>query len=93
MQRRDFLVALGLAAVWPLPVQAEQPTKVPRIGFLQTGSLELPETRANLNAFLQRLRELGYVDGQNITVEVRAANSKMERYPALVSELLSVPTR
>jgi putative ABC transport system substrate-binding protein len=90
MQRRDFLMALGLAAMWPLPVQAEQPVKVPRIGCIVTGSLELPETRANLNAFLQRLRELGYVDGQNITVEVRAANSKMERYPALISELVGL---
>ena len=49
MQRRDFVMALGLAAVWPLPVQAEQPKKVPRIGCIVTGSLELPETRANLN--------------------------------------------
>jgi putative ABC transport system substrate-binding protein len=55
-----------------------------------TGSLELPETRASYNAFLQRLRELGYVDGQNIVVEVRAANSKIERFPALASELVSL---
>src|SRR5215475_4935978 len=88
MQRRDFLMALG--AVWSLPVQAEQPKKVPRIGCIVPGALELPETRANLNAFLQALRELGYVDGQSITVEVRAANSKMERYPALVSELVGL---
>jgi putative ABC transport system substrate-binding protein len=90
MQRRDFVMALGLAAVWPLPVQAEQPKKVPRIGFIVTGSLELPETRASLNAFLQELRELGYVDGQNIAVEVRAANSKVERFPALASELVGL---
>jgi hypothetical protein len=64
MQRRDFVMALGLAAVWPLPVQAEQPKKVPRIGFIMTGSLELPETRASLNAFVQELRELGYVDAR-----------------------------
>ena len=38
MQRRDFVMALGLAAVWPLPVQAEQPKKVPRIGCIVTGS-------------------------------------------------------
>src|ERR1700750_2426963 len=90
MQRRDFVMALGLAAVWPLPVQAEQPKKVPRIGCIVTGSLELPETGANLNAFLQGLRELGYVDGQNIAVEVRAANSKIERFPALASELVGL---
>jgi putative tryptophan/tyrosine transport system substrate-binding protein len=55
-----------------------------------TGSLELPETRASYNAFLQRLRELGYVDGQNIAVEVRAANSKIERFPVLASELVGL---
>ena len=89
MQRRDFVMAFGLAAVWPLPVQAEQPKKVPRIGCIVTGSLELPETRASLNAFVQELRELGYVDGQNIAVEVRAVN-EIERFPALASELVGL---
>jgi putative tryptophan/tyrosine transport system substrate-binding protein len=86
MQRRDFVIALGLAAVWPLPVQAVQPKKVPRIGFIVTGPLE----EARLSAFLQGLRELGYVDGQNIAVEVRGANSKIERFPALASELVGL---
>src|SRR6266516_7275896 len=58
MQRRDFIMALGLAAVWPLAVQAQQPKKVPRIGFLTTGSLELPETRTTLNAFRQQSFEV-----------------------------------
>ena len=83
MQRRDFVMALGLAAVWPLQVQAEQPKKVPRIGFIMIGA------SANLNAFLQELRELGYVDGQNIAVEVRAVN-EIERFPALASELVGL---
>jgi putative ABC transport system substrate-binding protein len=90
MQRRDFLVALGLAAAWPLTVQAEQPKKVPRTGFLATGSLEVPEGRATLDALLQGLRELGYADGQNIAIEVRAANSKVERFPALANELVGL---
>ena len=83
MQRRDFVMALGLAAVWPLPVQAEQPKKVPRIGFIMVGA------STNPNAFLQELRELGYVDGQNIAVEVRAVN-EIERFPALASELVGL---
>ena len=90
MQRRDFVMALGLAAVWPLAAQAQQPNRLPRIGFLATGSLELPATRASLNAFRQGLRELGYFDGQNIVIEVRAANSKVERFPALASELIGL---
>ena len=90
MTRRDFIAALGSAVVWPLVARAQQPKKVPRIGFLATGSLELPETRVALNAFRQGLRELGYFDGQNIVIEVRAADSKIERFPALASELVGL---
>ena len=57
---------------------------------MTTGSLELPATRASLNAFRQGLRELGYFDGQNIVIEVRAADSKVERFPALASELIGL---
>jgi ABC-type uncharacterized transport system substrate-binding protein len=88
MQRRDFIVALSLIPMWPLAVRAQQPKNIPRIGFLITGSLELPETRVSIKAFYQGLREYGYIDGQNILVEVRAADSKVERFPALASELV-----
>jgi ABC-type uncharacterized transport system substrate-binding protein len=87
MQRRDFIVTIGLAAVWPVGVQAQQPKKVPQIGFLATGSLEAPETRASFDAFRQGLRELGYFDGENIFIVVRSADSKVERFPALADEL------
>src|SRR5262249_5143192 len=88
MKRRDFITVVGVAAVWPWAAKAQK--KIPRIAFLTTGSLELPETRAGLNAFHQGLREHGYVDGQNIIVEVRAADSKVERFPALASELVGL---
>ena len=88
MKRREFITLLGgSAAVWPLAARAQQPNRLPRIGFLATGSLELPATRASLNAFRQGLRELGFFDGQNIVIEVRAADSKVERFPDLASEL------
>jgi ABC-type uncharacterized transport system substrate-binding protein len=90
MQRRDFMLAIGLTAVWPVGVQAQQPKKLPRIGFLATGSLEAPETRASFDAFRQGLRELGYFDGENILIEVRAADSKMERFPGLADELIGL---
>jgi putative ABC transport system substrate-binding protein len=86
MQRRDFLAALSLTVTWPFVVQAQQP----KIGFLATGSLESPETRASFNAFREGLRELGYFEGENIIIEVRAADSKMERFPALVNELIGL---
>jgi putative ABC transport system substrate-binding protein len=66
MQRRDFIAVLSIAVAWPLAVQAQQPKKVALIGYLATGSLETPETRASFEAFRQGLRELGYFDGENI---------------------------
>ena len=86
--RRAFIGALagGLAA--PLAAGAQQPAKVVRIGFLVTGSLESPETRISLDAFRQGLRERGYVEGQNIVIEYRAADAKIERLPGLAIELV-----
>ena len=90
MRRREFISALVGASVLPLAARAEQPKKVPRIGFLATGSLESSTARATLNAFYQGLREHGYIDGENVIVEVRAADSKIERFPALASELVGL---
>ncbi len=88
MKRREFITVVSGVAMWPLAVWAQQPKNVPRIGFLVTGSIESSEGRASLKAFDQGLREYGYIDGQNILVEVRAADSKVERFPALASELV-----
>ena len=67
-------------------VRAQQPTKVPRVGFLSGGSLSTNAARRE--AFLQALRELGYVDGQNIVIERRFADGKLHRLPALAAELV-----
>jgi len=86
--RRAFIRTLAggfLAA--PLAAEAQQAGKVARIGYLVTGSLESSETRVTLEAFLQGLRERGYVEGQNIVIEYRAANGKIERFPHLATEL------
>jgi putative ABC transport system substrate-binding protein len=88
MRRREFLSALAGASLGPLTARAEQPKKAPRIGFLATGSLESSE--AILNAFYEGLREHGYIDGESVIVRVRAADSKIERFPALASELVSL---
>lgn len=90
MQRRQFIVVLSLALGWPSALQAQQPKKVARVGFLVTGSLEAPETRTSLEAFRQGLRELGYLEGENIVIEVRAADLKVERFPALANELVGL---
>src|SRR5713101_5160816 len=71
----------------PLTADAQPPTKVPRIGYLETASTELPVAQAMLDAFRQGLRERGYVEGQTFVIEYRAAAGRVERLPDLVAEL------
>ena len=81
MKRREFITLLGgAAAVWPLAVTAQQPEKVPKIGYLSPRSAALRERD---QAFRQGLRELGYVEGKNITIEYRFAEGKFEDFPIL----------
>src|SRR5215216_5928074 len=84
MRRREFITLLGgAAAAWPLAAQAQ---KVYRIGFLGNSTAVL---EANLvGSFREGLRELGYVEGQNIVIEYRWAEGKYERFPSLIAELL-----
>src|SRR5713226_3673547 len=79
-------LAVGIL-ITPIVAEAQPAAKVPRIGYLVTGLLESPETRVTLDAFRQGLRERGYVEGQNIVIEYRSAGGKLERFPALASEL------
>jgi ABC-type uncharacterized transport system substrate-binding protein len=65
---------------------AQQPTKVPRIGYLVVPSLSVGSAR--YEAFRQGLRELGYMEGQNIVIEYRSADGKLDRLPALAAELV-----
>jgi len=88
MHRRKFITAFGGALVArPRAGRAQQTPKVPRIGYLITGSLESPEARKTLDAFRDGLSELGYIEGQNIVIEYRGADGKIGRLPALASEL------
>ena len=66
--------------------QAQQPTKIPRIGYLTAASLSA--NAARIEAFRQGLRELGYVEGKNIVIEWRYAEGKLDRLPALAAELV-----
>jgi putative tryptophan/tyrosine transport system substrate-binding protein len=81
----SILIAVVLLAVGVI-AEAQQPKKVPRIGFLASGS---PSSNvSNRNAFQQGLRESGYVDGQNIIIEYRWAEGKLDRLPDLAEELV-----
>ena len=73
--------SLGTAAAQP-------PEKVPRVGYLNPGSLSDPVSQRRLEAFRQGLRDLGYVEGQNIAIESRWAEGKYDRYPALAADLV-----
>jgi putative ABC transport system substrate-binding protein len=86
--RREFIGTLaGSLLAAPLGAGAQSAGKVARIGYLSPRSLESPETRASLDAFRQGLRERGYVEGQNIIIEYRWADGKIERLPTLATEL------
>src|SRR5262249_5788058 len=71
IERRKFLATLGGAAVWPLAARAQQPAKRPIIGLVSIGAS--PIDPANFRPFLAQMRELGYVDGQNVTFDRRFA--------------------
>jgi putative ABC transport system substrate-binding protein len=89
MKRRQFITVLGgAAAAWPLAARAQQRDQVLRIGILETTSREL--NAANISAFQKGLRELGYVEGQNLLFEYRSADGRTERFPGLVSELVDL---
>src|ERR1043165_3926018 len=87
MDRRDTVLALLALGAAPPAAEAQQAAKVARIGFL-SGCLAwgpyLPE------AFRQGLRDLGYVEGQNLVIEYRDAQGKLERLPALAAELVAL---
>jgi putative ABC transport system substrate-binding protein len=87
MRRRECILLLGGAAIlWPLHARAQ--AKGPaRIGFLGTDSLNNPEAKVAFDAFLQGLRELGYVEGENVTIEYRESGGNWSRLPDLAHQL------
>jgi putative tryptophan/tyrosine transport system substrate-binding protein len=85
-----ILVATLILLAVPLAADAQQARRVPTIGFVEAGSASV--NRHFADAFRQGLRELGYVEGQNIAIEERWAEGRTERFPSLLADLLRLRT-
>ena len=86
MKRREFITLLGGAAAWPLPAPTQQAGKLPTIGFL--GAATASVAGQWFAAFVQRLHELGWMEGRNIAIEVRWAEGRSERYAEIAAEFV-----
>jgi putative tryptophan/tyrosine transport system substrate-binding protein len=87
MRRREFVTLLcGAVASWPLAAHAKSDAKLPTIGFLIGGTPS--SDRLWIDAFVQHLRELGWVDGSNIHIQYRSAEGRSERYTEIAAEFV-----
>jgi ABC-type uncharacterized transport system substrate-binding protein len=87
VKRREFITLLGgVAAAWPVVVRAQQPA-MPVVGFMIAGSAE--PLRQATAGFRQGLKESGYVEGQNVSIDYRFAEGQFDRFPTFASELVS----
>src|SRR5262249_16121376 len=86
VRRRAFISLLGGAAAWPLAARAQQPGKLPTIGFL--GATTASAQRELTDAFVQRLRELGWVEGRTVAIEYCGAEGRSERLAEFAAEFV-----
>jgi ABC-type uncharacterized transport system substrate-binding protein len=88
MRRREFLGVLSAVAAWPVTARAQQQDRMRRIGFLSSYTAEAG--REIIGCFRKGLEQLGWVEGQNISVEYRWAEARSERYSVLATELTRI---
>ena len=86
LKRREVITLLGGAAAWPLAAQAQQPAQRPIIGYLGVATLSAESQR--VAAFMQRLHQLGWIEGNNIAVEFRWAEGRTERAAEIAAEFV-----
>jgi putative tryptophan/tyrosine transport system substrate-binding protein len=85
MRRREFIAGLASAAAWPAVARAQE-RAMPVIGFLLPQSTD--DYKIEIAAFLQGLKEIGYLEGQNVAVQYRHAENQLDRLPALAADLV-----
>jgi putative tryptophan/tyrosine transport system substrate-binding protein len=90
LRRREFVAFLGSAAAWSIAARAQQPAKVRRLGVLSQDPVHAQLTPP-YQAFQQSLRELGWVEGQNLAIEWRFSEGKADLLPRLAAELVDLP--
>jgi putative ABC transport system substrate-binding protein len=89
MRRREFIALFGFAAAGPVAARAQQATKIPRIGIVSPSrSQDSSPNRVTLKAFVAGLREMGYVEGQNISIERKFSDSNTDELRELAAELV-----
>jgi putative ABC transport system substrate-binding protein len=86
MKRREFITLVGGAAAWPLAVHAQQPSRVPIVGFLSPNSQAAAKTWTA--AFVQRLHDLGWIEDRTVQIEYRWEDGQVERTSEFVNELV-----
>src|SRR5262249_56221398 len=86
-KRREFITLLlgGAAAAWPVAARAQQPSKTPRVGYIRAGT---PHSDPFREEFVRGMRDLGYVEGRNITYQFRHYRHHVESIPSLIGDLL-----
>jgi putative tryptophan/tyrosine transport system substrate-binding protein len=90
MRRRDFITLLGGAAVWPFAVRAQQADRMRRIGVLMSLAADDKQGQARLNAFVQGLQELGWIDGRNLQIDTRWAAGEGVQGRKYAAELVAL---
>src|SRR5262245_28593662 len=86
VRRRELIALLGSAAAWPLAARAQQPGKLPTVGILVATTLLVESPR--VAAFVQRLRELGWIEGRTVAIEIRYADGRTERFVEIAAEFV-----